>query len=316
VSAGASSQRSFVVRAFTEHLPLKGLALLASIALFVTVHGTENAEISMAVGVAVVQPPTNERMLVSEIPDQVRVTLRGSRSVLTSLRRTGLPSIQMDLQQDTGHFYYFDAEELELPAGASIVQIAPSAVPLRWVQRAERRLRIEPVMEGELSPGHVLARISVDPEMTGVSGAASEVGRMGQVRTAAIDVSGLAAGRHQRRVPLGVLPEHVQYSDASPVMVTIVVEEEIGTRAFGELEVAVVGATDVAVRPAQVTVNVRGPRARIDTLPPRRIVPVVDVTEIDPARGAQPVPVLLRGVPEGLTATVEPTEVLVVVPVR
>jgi YbbR domain-containing protein len=316
VTSGASAQKGGILRALTENLPLKGLALLASILLFVFVRGTEDGEMSLAVDVEPVVPPRNDLMLVSEIPAQVRVTVRGSRTVISTLRRTGLPSIQIDPREESGHFYYFDADDLELPAGATVVQIAPSAVPLRWVTRAERRLRIEAVIEGELADGYVLAGVTIDPGTVGVSGPTSEVGRMGQVRTAAVDVTGLTAGRHERRVPLAVLPEHVQYANTSPVIVTLVVEEEIGSRTLGELDVAVVGASDVVVRPRQASATLRGPRARLDALPADRIVPFVDVTEVEPGRGAQPVPVLLRGVPEGLTATVDPSEVLVVVPPR
>lgn len=316
MSGGATSRKGLLRRAFTEHLGLKLLALAASIGLFVIVRGTENAQIPVDVPVVVLPPPDNARMLVSEIPDHVRVTLRGSRSVLNAVRRSGLPSIQMDLRHETGHFYYFEADELDVPAGTSIVQVAPSAVPLRWVQRAERRLRIDPLMEGEIAPGHVVAGVTVEPSSIGVWGAASEVGRMGQVRTAAVDVSGLTAGRHQRRVPLGPLPEHVFYADGSPVMVTVAVEEEIGARTLEDLEVAVIGASDAILRPTQVNVTVRGARARLDALPPRRLVPFVDVTDVEPGRGAQPIAVLIRGVPEGLTASVEPTEVLVTIPPR
>jgi len=85
-------------------------------------------------------------------------------------------------------------------------------------------------------------------------------------------------------------------------------------RTLRDLEVAVVGTTEARVRPQQVNVVLRGPRARVDDLQTLRIVPLVDVTGLSPERGAQPVPVALRGVPPGVTATAEPSEVLVVLP--
>lgn len=314
-AGGASAPRGWLLRALTEHLPLKGLALLASVVLFIIVRGTENAEVSLPVEVHRVQATGNDQMLVSELPNQVRVTLRGSRAALASVRRTGLRAIEMNLRNAEGQYYHFGPEDLELPTGASVVQIVPPAVPLRWVPRSERRVRVEPMLEGEVAAGHLLAGVTVDPATTLVSGAAPEVGRMAQVRTTPLELHGLAAGRHTRRVPLGIPPDHVQYADTA-VTVTVVVDEEVGSRALGELEVAVVGAGEAVPRPAQVTVTVRGPRARIDALAPRRIVPFIDVTDLEPGRGAQPAAVLLRGVPDGLTATVEPSEVLVTLPPR
>ena len=110
------------------------------------------------------------------------------------------------------------------------------------------------------------------------------------------------------------MPRHVSYADTPWVMVTLTVEEEIAVRTLRDLEVAVVGTTEARVRPQQVNVVLRGPRARVDDLQTLRIVPLVDVTGLSPERGAQPVPVALRGVPPGVTATAEPSEVLVVLP--
>jgi YbbR domain-containing protein len=313
-TGGAAAHKGPIARALTENLALKGLALAASVVLFLLVRGTEDAEIAIVAGVAVVQPLDDDRVLVSDVPDQVRVTLRGSQTVLAALRRVGLPPLQVDLRQDTGDYYYFDGAELELPAGASVVQITPSAVPLRWVRREERRLRVEPLVEGEVAPGRVLGEVRVDPPEALVSGATEDVGRLSRLRTAAVDVSGLAAGRHVRRVPLGALPEHVHYADSAPVTVTLVVSDEVGSRSLGLSEVALVGVDAGRVRPTRVSVVVEGPRARIDALPSDLIVPSVDATGMEGRRGAQPATIVLRGVPDGLTARAEPSEVLVTIP--
>lgn len=313
--SASTGLRGWVRGAFTEHLAIKFMALVASIGLFVIVRGTEDGQISMSVDVvALLPPPASARLLTSEIPDEVRVTLRGSRSVLNAVRREGMPPLQMDLSDASAHFYYFEQEALELPAGASIVQIAPAAIPLTWVDRADGRREIEPTVEGELAPGHVVTGLSVEPQSVLIRGAATEVNRLEQVRSQAVDLSGLQAGSHERRVPLFALPDHVSYVDTVSVVVTVVVEEETGSRDFDDLEVAVLGNADVTVRPTQVRVQVSGARRRLDELRSERVVPFVDVSEIDPALGAQPVAVQIRPLPEGLNAVSEPAEVLVVPP--
>ena len=307
------AKKSFLMRALTEHIGLKLVALVASVGLFVIVRGTEDAQISISVDVvALLPPPSTERMLVSEIPDEIRVTLRGSRSVLNAVRRDGMQPIQMDLRDANAHFYYFEQEEMELPAGASIVQIAPAAVPLTWVDRAERRVRVDPVFEGEVAEGNLLVGSVVDPSSVQIRGAASEVRRIEVVRTQPVDLTELGPGRHQRRVPLTALPDHVTYVDTVSVVVTVTVEEEEGSRNFEDLEVSVMGGEPVALRPARVDVRLRGPRARIDDLHPRRVVPFVDVSALDPDRGAQPLAVQIRGLPDGIVGTPDPAEVLAV----
>lgn len=108
----APAKKSFLMRALTDHLGLKLVALVASVGLFVIVRGTEDAQISISVDVvALLPPPSTERMLVSEIPDEIRVTLRGSRSVLNAVRRDGMQPIQMDLRDASAHFYYWNKYE-------------------------------------------------------------------------------------------------------------------------------------------------------------------------------------------------------------
>ncbi len=300
-------------RAVTENVALKLIALIGSIGLFVIVRGTEDAQTVVPVEVvALLPPPSTQRMLTNEIPDEIRVTLRGSRAVLNSVRRDGMPPIQMDLRDAAEPFYYFDQDELELPAGTAVVQLAPAAVPLTWVDRAERRLPVSPQMAGDLAPGHLRVGTTVEPASVTVRGAASEVNRLESIATQPVDLTGLGSGRHERQVALVALPDHVAYVDAVSVLVAVTIEEEEATRRLRDVEVAVIGSAGVTVRPETVNVRLQGPRARIDDLHPRRVIPFVDVSELDLSAGAQPLQLQFRPVPDGMTVVAEPSEVLVV----
>lgn len=314
--SSAAKLGAFARRAFTENLGLKLVALVASVGLFVIVRGTEDAQTSVPVEVVALLPPASvDRMLTSEIPDEIRVTLRGSRAVLNAVRRDGMTPIQMDLRNAQEPFFYFDQDELEIPTGTTIVQLAPAAVPLTWVNRAEERLSVSPVVTGDLAPGHLRVGTTVEPTQVTIRGSASEVRRLESIATQPVDVSGLGAGRHERQVALVSLPDHVSYIDAVTVTVIVVVEEEEASRRLPDVEVAVIGNSEVTVRPETVNVRLTGPRARIEDLHPRRVIPFVDVTDLDASQGAQPVQLSFRDLPEGMTVVAEPSEVLVV-PVR
>jgi YbbR domain-containing protein len=313
VTGQGGARKGIVRQALTENIGLKLLALAASIGLFVIVRGTEDIQGVVNVDVVALLPePETQRMLISEIPDEVRVTLRGSGSVLNTIRREGLPPLTMDLRNASEHFYYFEPGALELPAGVQIVQIAPSAVPLTWVDRADRRVRVEAALEGEPADGHIVTSATVDPTHVVVRGAASEVNRLEVVRTAPVDISGLREGHHERRVPLGPLPPHVTYVETVSVVVTVEIAEEQGTRVLSDLEVSITGSTVVRARPERIAVTLSGPRAALDALDPSHVVPTADGASLEAARGAQPVRIQLRGVPEGVTAVAQPNEVLLV----
>ena len=73
---------------FTENLGLKASALGIAILMFSLVHGAEDMERNVYVGV-VVRPPADaeDMILVTETPDRVRVRLKGSRARLNAMIR-------------------------------------------------------------------------------------------------------------------------------------------------------------------------------------------------------------------------------------
>lgn len=297
---------------FTQNLGLKFIALVVSIALFVVLRAAQDDR--RTVSVLVVQPERSGRILVSDIPDEIRVTLRGSRVALNTVVRDGIPALQIPTDHSAS-FYYIEQDKIEVPPGVTIEQVTPGTLQLRWTERGQARRPIAALIEGELPAGLVRGEVQVHPTHVRIHGAAGEVDRIEAIRTRVVSVDGLTAGRHPFRVPLMPLPGHVSYEGSGDATVTVVVEEEEGRRRFEELDIAVVGGTGYALRPSVVRVDITGPRAVVEELDPTRVVPFVDVSGVAPTQGAQPLPLEVRPLPDGIEVQIEPPEVLVV-PVR
>lgn len=308
-----AKRKSVLRKTLTDNLGLKVLALAASVGLFVIVSGSDDETRPITVDVVTLLPPASEqKMLLTQIPQQLEVTLRGSRSVLNAVQRNGLPTVQMDLRGAPAGAYEF-ARAVELPASTSLVQVVPRAVDLKWAPYASRQVRVRPRVEGEVAPGYSLTRTVVEPAVVDIEGEASEVLQIEHVWTESLDVTDLSAS-DERRVALDELPRNVTYVDLPWVMVTLQVEAESATRTLRDLELTVVGAANATVRPVRVDIELQGQQRRIQEIPASRIVPFVDVTGVTPDAGAQSVAVGLRGVPEGVSATVQPSEVFVSIP--
>jgi YbbR domain-containing protein len=295
-----------------DHFGLKVFSLVASIALFWLVRGAEDAQRSFFVDVVAVLPEASSgRILLSDIPDRVRITLRGSRALLNAIRRDEIPPIQVELDPRE-RIYYFDPERVEVPAGVEILQIAPATIPLQWADRVQRRLPIQATLDGQPGPGLMLAGPPVvRPPTVTVSGPASEISPLDHITTGPITITGLEAGHHERRVPLMRLPPHSEYEGESMVTVVVEIRPEIAERTVPHLEIAVVGGTVRELRPGRVRVTLRGRPSALDALDPQSIVPYVDVAELPVGAGAQPVPVRVRGISDGIELVdVEPDDVL------
>ncbi len=301
-------------RGLTNNLSPKITALIAAIAAFYLVQGEQDAQRSVFVDVVALMPaPDAAMMLVSSMPDQVKVTLRGSRSRINSLSREDFEPVQMNLSDTSRRYYYFDPTAIEVPLGVSIVQIEPATVPLSWAQVAERQVPIRAHISGQPREGlQVKMPITIVPSRVTIHGPALEVQAISEVETDALMLDGLDVGQHNRRIPLERPPGHVTYLEEFEVQVRIDVTPEIAERSLARLEVAALGNGEFAVRPPVVDVLLRGPARVLAGLAPEHVVPYVDLQEMGAAAGNQAFKVEVRGLPESVAAVrVTPSEVLV-----
>lgn len=297
----------------TENVGLKAISLVVAVLLFTVVRGAEDAQRSVLVDVvAVLPPPSDTRILTSDLPAKVRLTLRGSRSLLNSVRTDDLGPIQLDLSETHASVYYFEAEQFSVPAGVEVTQVSPDALALTWAERTQRVLPVEARLDGRPRPGMmVVGEPTVRPATITLRGPESDLATIDRVMTEPIALATLSEGRLERRVALARLGSHVEVVGDEDVTVQIEIAPEIAERAVPRLDVAVVGGALREVRPARVRVTLRGPPTRLDEIDAPSIVPYVDVSTIDPAAGTQSVLVRVRGIPDGVELVgVDPEEVL------
>jgi YbbR domain-containing protein len=311
VSTASSRFARVLKRVFTHNIGLKLVSLAMAIMLFSLVRGSEDAQRSVFVDVLVLLPPPElGKMLVSEVPDKVKVTLRGSRSVLNSLREDNVPPVQLDLRKPSESYYYFEPDEFDVPAGAEIIQLAPASIPLSWAKRVVQDVPVLARIDGEPSAGLTAQAVQVVPEAVRVRGPETEVDALRHVATEPVDVEGMSVGRHERNVPLAHPPPHTQF-DRTVARVVIEVVEQEAERTFAGLSVTAAGDPVDQIRPEVVDVTLWGSEANLGRVKREHLVPVVDATEIDPDLGTQPLRVTVRGTPEGLQVKAVPDAVLV-----
>jgi YbbR domain-containing protein len=303
--------------ALTENIGLKLVALVMAVALFYIVRGAEDASRTMYVEVVPTLPPLESRkVLISEVPDRVRLTLRGSRSILQSVRRQDIEPVQIDLTDTTRRYYYIEPTIFEMPPGVTIEQTTPASIPLTWAERTERRVAVSANLVGDPPPGlMVVEPVSVDPPRVMVEGPHTEVDPMSRVSTEPIDIGALPPGDHVRLVPIEALPVHTVVEGVTAVRVRFSIAPAIAERQLTAVGVSIVGGTGrILTRPSTVNVTLKGSVEEIERLDPAGVVAYVDVTELPPGVQSRLVPVRFRGLPEGVDVVhVEPAELLVAV---
>jgi hypothetical protein len=268
------------LRAFAfENFNLKLLSLVFSLVLFSLAHASQDGQRSLLLNVVALTPPeTAGRELVTAIPAQIRVTVRGPRSTLDELHADDMGSVQLDLRSGNEMRVTFEPSMVPLPPGLTVEQIDPPAIDLTWEDRIVRDVPVEVGVVGTPAAGFMVKGApSAEPAIVRTRGPKSQVLVLQHARADAFDVTGLTAGNYARQLAIEHPPAHVAY-DVPSVSAQIEIGREAAERTFARIPVAILGRTGAKAQPAEIDVRLVCPPEIVRALRPEQIVPRVQVS--------------------------------------
>lgn len=262
----------------TENLNLKLLSLAFALVLYSLVHGSQDAQRSLPINVVALTPPeTSNRVLMTPIPAQIRVTVRGPRSTLDDLHADDMSSIHVDVRGGNETRVVFEPSAIPVPPGLKVEQIDPPAIDLSWEDLIVRDVAVEVGVVGTPAAGFMVKGAPVaDPSFVRAHGPKSEVMLIQRARADAFDVTGLTEGKYSRQLAIDRPPGRVTF-DAPSVAASVEIGREVAERPFTKVPVAVIGHTNAKAQPAEVDVRLACPPEVVRALRPEQIVPRVQV---------------------------------------
>lgn len=272
---------SWLKKAFSENLGLKAIALLFSLGFFGYVHGRENVQQrTIPVSLISLPPENGNQVLMTRIPPDIHITLRGSGRALSDLVQQGSPPVEIDLRTGQPSEVRFSPEMLRLPPQIELISVDPPRLELEWEEVVTLPIPLQASVTGQLAEGFILkGEPQVEPESITVKGPKSVVEVMQFARLAAYNVTGLTEGRFPRRIGIDPAPERVDYLGTPSATVTVEVKRRESEKLFSQLTVQVIGPDRATVLPSTVDVTVIGPPAIVRALRTNQIVPQVNLVE-------------------------------------
>ncbi|HEX9620083.1 MAG TPA: CdaR family protein, partial [Polyangiaceae bacterium] len=190
--------------AFTQNVGLKALSLAFAFGLFAFLHGQQDVQQrTIPVDVVTLVEETGERVLMTQMPPNVHVTLRGSSRAIDAVIRSGVRPVEIDLRGAPRQKIEFNEVMFELPDEVEVVIIDPPYIDLEWQEVVTREIPLQGAITGQPATGYVVkGEPEVDPKMITAKGPARVVEVMQFARLSAFDVSGLTEGTWSRRIAI------------------------------------------------------------------------------------------------------------------
>lgn len=299
------------VRGF-RHLGLKFLSIALAALLWLVVSGEQIVERALRIPLEFTNlPPQLE--LVGETPTVADVRVRGSSGALTRLAQGDLVAV-LDLRTArTGRrLFHLTPADVRSPFGVDVVHASPSNVSIGFEQSESKSVPVVPAVEGEPADGYVVGTITADPATVEVVGPVSKIRNLTEAITEPISVDGSSTPVRES-VTIGVSDPAVRLRKPQSALVTVNVAAAPVERRFSGVSVTSKGGRASArVRPAQVSLVVRGAREVLDATSASAFEAVVDLEGLGQGQFQLPVRVTL---PQHLTVVrVEPPQVQVRIP--
>jgi YbbR domain-containing protein len=306
IESPKSPVRSWIHGALLDNVGLKFLSMVLAITVFLLVNTDRDREISARVGVSYTMP--DDKVLVSERLDEVKITVKGPWRRLRRFDEREVPRINLDLRHAPTGEVAITPDMIHLPSGLTVTSISPRTVRVAFDRRVERIVEVSAQLAGRPQHGYVVAEAKPQPATIKVRGPEGTLSVLSSVKTHEIPVEG-RADTFSTEAALA-LPDGVETDGPSQVVVQVVVDEELVTRKIPGLTVAVRGdgvdTTHWTVTPGQVEVTLTGTLLAVEKAK-AALQPVVKVSGNDTK--PRDLDVSVEGLPPGIGVRISPERV-------
>lgn len=193
------------VRALLRDLPLKLLALVLAVGLWLSVAREPDVERHLDVPLGIQNVP--EGLELVEAPDTVAVRVRGASSIVSGLGPGDVMAILDLTGEHPGSGRLFDllaTGMLRVPFGVEVTRVVPPTISVALERTgAPRAVPIVPAIEGDPADGFEVAGISTAPPATEVVGPERRLAQLAEALTEPVSIAG-ASGPVRATVAIGV----------------------------------------------------------------------------------------------------------------
>jgi YbbR domain-containing protein len=296
--------QSWIRSAMFDNVGLKFLSMVLAVTVFLLVNTDKDREITARVGVSYTLP--EDKVLVSERIDEVRVTVKGAWRRLRKFDEREVDRINLDLRRASSGEIAITNDMVHLPSGVAVTSINPRSVRILFDKRVDKVVEVIPAITGRPQHGYVVAEVKPQPATVKLRGGESMLTALTVIHTREISLEGRTDSfvAETEAVP----PEGALVVGNAQIGVQIRVDEELVTRKLPGVTVVLRGDGDLSrwkATPAQVEVTLTGTLLAVEKAR-SSLVPIAKLASDAKSREAE---VTIDGLPPGIGVKVSPEHV-------
>ncbi len=269
-----------------RNLGLKLLSVAMALLLWLAVSGEQIVERSLRVPLELQNIP-DQLELVDIPPPGVDVRVRGPSGLLSHLTSGDIVAV-LDLSsaRPGRRLFPLTPERVHGPSGIEVAQVSPSTIGLEFERSATRALRVVPSIEGQPAAGFEIQAVTSQPATAEVVGPDTVLRQLDRVITEPVSVNG-ARTTVRETVTMGVGAADVRLKTPGRATVTVAIAPMPLERTIRgvPLRARDLGAQRTAVlSPSEVAIDVKGPRAIVESLGSEAFAASVDLAGLGRGR--------------------------------
>lgn len=293
--------RRWLRSAMFDNLGLKFLSMVLAVTVFLLVNTDKDREITVLIGVSYTLP--EDKVLVSDRIDDVRVTLKGSWRRLRKFDPREVDRINLDLRRASSGEVAISNDMIHVPSGVTITSISPRYVRVAFDKRLDKIVEVTPAVTGRPQHGYVVDEIKPVPPTLRLRGGEAMLAAVTAVRTHEISLEGRTDTfvTETEAVP----PDGAEVVGSPRISVQVRIDEQLVTKKFPGLPLVVKGDVDPSrwtVTPAQVDVTLTGALLGVE----KARGSLVAVVKLTPDARPREVEITVEGVPPGIGVKISP----------
>lgn len=157
--------------------------------------------------------------------------------------------------------YLIPVEEKRIPlmAGIKLLNINPSYLNVQLEKKVSKTLKVIVPYTGEPAKGYIALEAATDPSSVELTGAASLIRSITELKTKPIDISNMNES-FKKKIPLDLNNASIIPASDPIITVSVPIQQQLVTKTIDAIPIQVWNAsTVVTIEPSHISVEIKGP---------------------------------------------------------